>query len=255
MLLLLFTSCNAADNKNVPLADQLKKTQITVSAAASMQDALNEIANQFAEEHPEIDVVYNFGGSGALQQQIVHGAPVDVFISADKQKFIELVDEQLIKEDNAAHLAGNELVIVVNSAAGIKLNGLDDLANEDVMRIGIGTPETVPAGKYARESLEAAGLWNEIKGKMIPAKDVRQVLTYVETQSVDAGLVYNTDALMSDKVNIAVTAPSGTHEPIVYPAGLLESSKHKEQSRLFLQFLQGQKALKIFRKYGFKALD
>lgn len=120
--------------------------------------------------------------------------------------------------------------------------------------MSIGTPESVPAGKYAKELLEKMDIWNNIEEKVVYAKDVRQVLTYVETNNVDAGIVYKTDALISEKVNIVDTAEENTHDPIIYPLGVIKDTSHPEEAKLFYDYLQNEKSMDIFKEYGFKGL-
>ncbi|MCM3765109.1 molybdate ABC transporter substrate-binding protein [Neobacillus niacini] len=244
LLLLVITGCTKDEEKPA-----VEKVELTISAAASLQAALNEIKDDFEKEHPNIKINYNFGASGALQQQISQGAPVDLFFSATEDKFDQLVRDGLIDKDNSVDLVGNELVLVVpkGSAKGIKT--LADITKAD--KISLGTPESVPAGKYAKQTLENLKVWENIESKVIYAKDVRQVLTYVETGNVDAGFVYKTDALMSKKVEVVATAAENTHEPIIYPVGVIKETAHPKEAQLFFDYLQTEKSLKILKKYGF----
>ncbi|XJZ28995.1 molybdate ABC transporter substrate-binding protein [Bacillota bacterium Lsc_1132] len=229
-----------------------KKVELTVSAAASLQDALNDIKAAFAQEHPNVKINYNFGGSGALQQQISQGAPVDLFFSAAENQFDQLVQDGLIEKSKGAKLVGNELVLVVpkDSTKGIKT--FEDLTKAD--KIAVGTPESVPAGQYAKETLQRLNIWKTVEGKIVYAKDVRQVLTYVETDNVDAGIVYKTDALISPKVKIVAAANENTHAPIVYPVGVVKNSSYLKEAQSFYNYLHNEKSMKIFEKYGFKGL-
>lgn len=128
------------------------------------------------------------------------------------------------------------------------------MKEDKVKKLAIGTPESVPAGKYAKASLTHENLWNDLQNKIVFTKDVRQVLTYVETGNVDAGIVYKTDALISNKVKIAAAAPAISHEPIHYPAGVIKESKHKKEATSFYEYLQSKDAQSIFKKYGFTIL-
>lgn len=222
--------------------------ELTISAAASLQNALNDIKTEFENDYEDITISYNFGGSGSLQQQISQGAPADLFFSAAEDKFQVLVDEGLIEEGK--NLLGNDLVLIAAKEASSSVTNFEDLTA--YQSFSIGTPESVPAGKYAEEALVNLDLWENVKDKMVYAKDVRQVLTYVETGNVDAGIVYHTDALVSEKVEIIASAPEGTYDDIIYPAGIIESSKHQDEARLFYDFLQSEEAMNIFKKYGFK---
>ena len=256
LFLLVFTGCSANEQSKKHSVEKQatpeKNVELTISAAASLQDALTEITSNFNKEHGHLKINYNFGASGALQQQISQGAPVDLFFSAAEDKFDQLVTDGLIEKKNGIDLVGNELVLVVpkESTKGIKT--FEDLTKAD--KISIGTPESVPAGKYAKEVLGNLTIWNSVKGKIVYAKDVRQVLTYVETGNVDAGLVYKTDALTSTKVEIAATADKKTHTPIVYPVGIVKASSHPNEAMLFYEYLNSNEAMEVFKKYGFKGL-
>lgn len=257
-LMVLFLSLAGCSNSDLPEntgEDKQegaveKKVELTISAAASLQDALTEIVARFEKEHPDVLINFNFGASGSLQQQISQGAPADLFFSAAEDKFDKLVNDGLIDEKNGIDLVGNELVLVVPK--GSKIKSFHDLTEAD--KLSIGTPESVPAGKYAKESLEKMDIWNNIEEKVVYAKDVRQVLTYVETNNVDAGIVYKTDALISEKVNIVDTAEENTHDPIIYPLGVIKDTSHPEEAKLFYDYLQNEKSMDIFKEYGFKGL-
>ncbi|WP_192913055.1 molybdate ABC transporter substrate-binding protein [Bacillus mesophilum] len=227
------------------------ETELTVSAAASLQNVLNEIKTDFENDHTNITLTFNFGGSGSLQQQISQGAPADLFFSAAEDKFQTLVDEGLIGEGK--NLLGNDLVLIASKGVTSKVSSFEDLSAFETLSIG--TPESVPAGKYAKEALSNLNIWENVTDKIVYAKDVRQVLTYVETGNVDAGIVYNTDALVSENVEIIDSAPKGTHEDIIYPVGILKESDHQEEAKLFYDYLQSEKAMAIFKKYGFKGLN
>ncbi|MFJ7746829.1 molybdate ABC transporter substrate-binding protein [Peribacillus sp. NPDC097295] len=254
MLLVVIGAGCSSDEKNADTKKQeaTEKVDLTISAAASLQDALNDIKTSFEKETPDVNVNFNFGASGALQQQISKGAPVDLFFSAAEDKFDTLVDEGLIDEKQGTDLVGNDLVLVVSKESDKKINTLDDITK--AKKISIGTPESVPAGQYALQTLENSGLWKEVEENVIYAKDVRQVLTYVETENVDAGMVYKTDALTSSKVDIVTTAGDDLHDPIIYPAGVIKDSSHPKEAQLFYDYLQTEEAMKIFKKYGFTDL-
>ncbi|WP_413377465.1 molybdate ABC transporter substrate-binding protein [Alkalihalobacillus sp. 1P02AB] len=242
----LFACSNTTEEVEKPTVE------LTISAAASLNDALNEVQEIFEEEYSHIDLLFNFGSSGTLQQQIQQGAPADLFFSAAEDKFDELVDEGLIDEENGIDLVGNEIVLVTPSEFPNDIQTFTDLETADT--ISIGTPESVPAGQYAKEMLENIDVWNSIEEKVVYAKDVRQVLTYVETGNVEAGIVYHTDALISDKVNILEKAEEGTHAPIIYPVGVLNNSANLEEALIFYEYLQSEKALEILESYGFSNL-
>jgi len=257
ILVLLFgcSNENSASNraKQTDLASK-QKVELVISAAASLQDALSEIEKNYEKTHTNVDLKFNFGASGALKQQIEQGAPVDLFFSAAEDKFDELVNEGKIDQKQGVDLVGNELVLIVPKDTKKSIKDFSDLpAQAD--KIALGTPGAVPAGTYAKQTLEKLGLWNQIsdKDKVVPAKDVRQVLSYVETGNVDAGFVYKTDALVSDKIKVVATADPSTHDPIIYPVGVVKDTKHLEEAEEFYQYLQSKASLKVLEQYGFVA--
>ncbi|MGU3441808.1 molybdate ABC transporter substrate-binding protein [Bacillus cereus] len=252
-LLIFSVACTSGEKHTKSAAKEDKTVELTISAAASLQDALKEIEKQYKEKEPNIKLSFNFGASGALQQQIEQGAPADLFFSAAEDKFQTLVKKGFISEKEGKNLLGNELVLVIPKDSS--LTKFQDLKDEKIKKIALGTPESVPAGKYAKASLTHENLWNDVQNKVVFTKDVRQVLTYVETGNVDAGIVYKTDALISDKVKIGETAAATSHEPIHYPLGVIKESKHKKEATSFYEYLQSKDAQSIFKKYGFTVLS
>lgn len=253
MMLLVFLSIvvTACGNTGEPAgSDETGDVEgtFTVSAAASLTDALNDIADLFNEEFPEVQIDYNFGGSGALQQQISQGAPADLFFSASESDFQTVVDEGFIDEENAVDLLGNELVLIVPRGTD-NITSFDDLYNAD--RIAVGTPDSVPAGEYSVEAYESMGIYDELESRFVYAEDVRAVLNYVETENVDAGTVYRTDAETSDSVEIVDTAAEDMHDAIIYPVGLLNETESPEAAEAFYRFIQSEDALGVFEDYGF----
>lgn len=224
--------------------------EITVSAAISLKDALDEISRLYTSEHPGAEVHFNLGGSGTLQRQIEQGAPVDIFISASPKEMDSLQSQGLLAPGTRRELVKNSVVLIVPvSSAGV--SSFQDLTKPAVKTIAVGGSQTVPAGKYAQEVLTHLGIYEQLKPKLVLAKDVRQVLTYVETGNADAGIVYATDAKISKKVMVAATASEDSHSPVVYPAALVKSSKNPAGAKMFLEFLGGEKAREVFQKYGF----
>ena len=257
-LLFLF-AVGAAGNFTLGAAPQ-RSESITVSAAISLKDALDELGPIFqVQQHRKnggngTAVTYNYGGSGTLARQIEQGAPVDVFFSAAEKQMDELEAQNLIVADTRHDLVGNALVLIapVQSTA---LHNFQDLTGSVVKTIALGETSTVPAGMYARQTLEHLGLFAALEKKVVYAKDVRAVLTYVETGNADAGLVYQTDANTSPKVRVVAIAPADSHDPILYPAAVLRDSKNKPAARAFVDFLQGPDARAVFQKYGFTSSE
>jgi molybdate transport system substrate-binding protein len=227
---------------------------ITVSAAISLKDALDEVEPAYERSHPGAAIEFNYGSSGTLQHQIEQGAPVDIFFSAAERQMDKLESEGLIAAKTRRNVIANALVLIAPAgSSGVK--DFQDLARPDVKVVALGELETVPAGMYAQETLDFLGLLPAVRKKAVYGKDVRQVLTYVETANADAGLVYVTDAHNSSKVRIVATAPENSHEPILYPVAVLKGSKQPAAAEAFLEFLTGLEARAIFVKYGFKPLE
>ena len=242
----------SSQGESQPAAEGKEQVEITVSAAASLKDVMDVIQRTYQDEHPEVHLKFNFGGSGSLQQQISQGAPVDLFFSAAEDKFDKLVEDGIIAKEDGVDLLGNELVLIVPKGKSA-VASFADLAKPEIGKLSIGTPESVPAGKYAKESLEKMDVWKDVESKVVYAKDVRQVLSYVETGNVDAGIVYKTDANGSEQADIVAAADPTTHTPIVYPVGVIKESEHYEAAKEFYRYLQSEAALKVFEEYGFTA--
>jgi len=224
--------------------------QLTVSAAASLTDAFREIGRKFEATKSGVTVRYNFAASGVLIQQIAQGAPVDVFASADQETMARGVDQKLIDPDTRRDFAANVLVLVAPAQGGPELKTLADLGRPDVKRVAIGKPETVPVGRYAKQSLEASKLWNSLHPKFVQADSVRQVLDYVARGEVEAGFVYRSDAaIMADKVRIALTA--GGHAPVTYPVAVVSDSRQKALAKEFAEYLRSPAAQDVLARFGF----
>ena len=231
-------------------AAAIETARLTLSVAASLQDAVQAV--QAIDRAPVADMVMvnNFGASGSLSQQIMQGAPVDMFLSASPDWMDVLDKEGLLAEGSRKDLLRNSLVLVVPQDSDL-VTGFENLEAKQVKRIAMGEPEGVPAGKYAKECLEKRALFEALRSKLVYGKDVRQVLSYVETGSVEAGLVYQTDALASEKVRVVATVPEADHSPILYPVAVVKSSGRVALSRAFLDFLSTEAAMAVFRERGF----
>lgn len=228
------------------------RTELVVSSAASLSDAMTALSAAYHEAHPDVLVRNNFGGSGTLEQQIRHGAGVDVFLSAADEQMDELERAGLIEPATRRELLRNALVLAVPTANPAEVSSFADLAAERVGRVAMGAPASVPAGAYAEATLQALGLWSAVKPKAVLTSDVRQALAYVERGEADAALVYRTDAMRSSRVRVVTTAPPSTHRPIVYPAAVVADSRHPEAARAYLRYLSSPAAAAVFRRYGFE---
>ena len=249
---LLVAGCGGASQPPAPkAADAPKPVELNISAAVSMKDALAEIQTNYQKKAPHVKLVYNLGASGSLQKQIEQGAPADIFISAAPKQMNELEAKNLVIKATRKNLLENKLVLIAPKDSTLSISKLEDLQNDAVKQISIGETKVVPAGQYAEQALKNLGVWEKIQSKIVFAKDVRTVLTYVDTGNVDAGLVYKTDAAVSKKVKILATAPDGSHAPIIYPAAVLTGTKNQKAAEEFLSYLGGPEGKPVFEKHGF----
>lgn len=224
---------------------------LTISAAASLTDVMEEIKKLY-EKNSVHRLVMNYGSSGALQQQIEQGAPADVFISAAQRQMNELEEKELIFSESRIDLLENAVVLIAPvSGRSNELTDFHSLTAASIGILAIGEPESVPAGRYAKEVLNSLGIWDTVEGKLVLAKDVRQVLTYVETGNADAGIVYMTDATSSNQVVVITAAPGRSHTPVTYPAAIILSTSAHEAAADFMTFLQSAAAKELFEISGF----
>ncbi|MEF2966909.1 molybdate ABC transporter substrate-binding protein [Paenibacillus sp. M1] len=235
--------------------DPQSQVELTISAAASLKDSLEEITAAYEKEHENVKLTMNFGASGTLQKQIEQGAPADLFLSAGQKQMTALIDGNFVTADSKIDLLRNRLVLIVPSDAATVPESMDALKDAGFAQIAVGEPEVVPAGTYTKESLENEQLWDVLQPKMVLAKDVTQVLTYVESGNADAGFVYESDAKLSDKVKTALVVDEASHSPIIYPAGIVAATKHSDETAEFLQYLQTAEARDVFVNHGFTVTE
>lgn len=247
------TSCAISNvyTSNTPESSKGEKpVELTISAAASLKDAMGEIKAAYEKENSEVTITYNFGSSGSLQKQIEQGAAVDVFLSAATKQMDALKDKGLIIEDTRKDFLENKIVLIVPvGSSGV--TDFKDLLTDKVKKIGLGEPKSVPVGQYGEEVLKKLGIIDSVNSKIVYAKDVKEVLAWVETGNADAGIVYETDAKVSDKVRLVVRASEGSHKPVYYPAAVIRESKNHDAAKDFVNFLYSSEAKPIFEKYGF----
>ncbi|MBD2305738.1 molybdate ABC transporter substrate-binding protein [Chroococcidiopsis sp. FACHB-1243] len=232
-----------------PVVAQANAT-LLVSAAASLQDALKEIQPFFQQAQPQLKVNYNFGASGALQQQIEQGAPADIFFSAATKQMNALQDKNLILPDSRRNLLTNRLVLIVPRRSDLNINNFEQLTDNKIKRIAVGEFRSVPVGQYAEELFKKLDILEQVKSKLVFGNNVRNVLSAVESSNADAGIVYTTDA-KSDKVRVVATASEELHSPIVYPIAVIGNSKNPDAAKEYIQFLTDKQARFIFEKDGF----
>ncbi len=227
---------------------------LTIYAAGSLTNVLEEVKGVYETENPHISITYNFGATGSLAQQILQGAPSDVFLSASKKWMDELENQGQLRTESRRDLLQNELVLIVLKDRA-DVSGFEDLANANVMKVAMGEPESVPVGQYAKEALTSLQIFTAIEPKLVLGKNVQQLLSYVETGNAEAGLVFATDAKSSEQVRVVATAPPETHSPIVYPVAVVQDSTEAEAAQAFVDFLSSEQAIAIFEAYGFTMVE
>ncbi|MEJ7617765.1 MAG: molybdate ABC transporter substrate-binding protein [Pyrinomonadaceae bacterium] len=253
--ILLAVCCFGCRQRSPPPAGgaALDSQELIVSAAVSLRNAFDEIG-KLHQQRTKTKVIYNFGASGALQQQLEAGAPADVFASAASRQMNELTEKGLIVPESRRNFARNTLALITPADSTLGINSFAALGDARVGRIAIGNPKTVPAGEYARQLLANSKLSLRLEGRLIYGEDVRQVLDYVARGEVDAGIVYASDAqTIKDRVSIVARAEENLHEPILYPIGVLKDSRRQAAGRTFLELVMSAEGQSVLRRNGFEA--
>ncbi|QBQ64419.1 molybdate ABC transporter substrate-binding protein [Actinobacillus indolicus] len=224
---------------------------ITVFAAASMTNVLQQIGDEYKKAHPEDTLTFSFAGSSTLAKQIEQDAPADLFISAD-QKWVDYVAEKLPnKAKNITTLAQNELVLIAPADSKIKVASIKEINFKNTIGdsyLAVGD-DNVPVGRYAKKALEYLGVWGDVENRLSKAKDVRAVLSYIERGELPLGIVYSTDAKVSDKVKVVAVFPQESYGKVVYPVATLSD---KTEAKRFLDYLLSPTAKEALEKAGFK---
>ena len=228
----------------------VQAADITVSAAASLKDAFQEIAQNYEKLYPQDKIKLNTAASGVLLQQLSQGAPVDVLATADQETMDKAMKKQLINSITRQNFVRNALVLVTPKNSPNHLTKLADLQQVGVKKIAIGKPESVPAGKYAQGALQQANLFNSLKNKYVYTQNVRQALDYVFRGEVDAGFVYRTDAQLKQfALNIVAEVP--TNPPVIYPIAVTKNSHDATAAKRFEDYVLSVQGQMVLRRFGF----
>ncbi|MBM6874336.1 molybdate ABC transporter substrate-binding protein [Fusobacterium mortiferum] len=223
------------------------KEEITVSAAASLKEVMGELTGKFQNENKDIKINLNLGGSGALKNQIVAGAPVDLVFFASQKDLKDLDNKGFIDKEYQKDILKNRLVVAGRS----NIDSLDKLVGSS---IAIGIPESVPAGKYSKEAFINYGIWDKVQKDIVYAKDVRSAAQYVDLYEVDYSLIYKTDARVLKNSEIVYTVPENLHTPIIYSYGVIKDRANENVVKLY-NYLNSETAKKLYKKYGFEMAD
>ncbi|RDX01236.1 molybdate ABC transporter substrate-binding protein [Listeria kieliensis] len=245
-LLAILTACGNTANSS----KKEEKIDLHISAAASLKDAIDEIKPLYEKKYPSTKLTFDFAGSGQIRERVTSGAPIDGVLFASESDIDKLV--QAKKATSKAEFAQNTLVLIEPTSSKSKKSA--DLAEKlkAYQKFALGDPESVPAGKYGKETLEKLNLYDGMKDQLVLASDVRQVLSYVAAGNADAGFVYETDALISKKVSVVQSIPDDLHAPIGYYSGIVTDTEHKKNVESFMKFMRSEEAQKVLKQYGFK---
>lgn len=221
--------------------------EVRLSVAASMTDAVKELVATYEQKAKDVKVLPNFASSGALAKQIAQGAPADLYISANPKWMNYLVEKKMIPAEGVQTFAYNSLVLV--GKKGLAVAKFEDILK--LQRIAIGSPKSVPAGQYAQQALQAAGLYGKVQPNLILAKDVRQALMYADRGETDGAFVYKTDALLAQNAVILLEVPQSLYNEVTYPIAVTAEGLKKPEATAFLDYLKTGEAATILKKYGF----
>ncbi|BEU87510.1 molybdate ABC transporter substrate-binding protein [Selenomonas sp. TAMA-11512] len=248
----VIAGCGSSKQAAEPKKDAPPVT-LHVAAAASLTDAMKELAENYKKEHPNTTLEFQFGSSGALQKSIQEGGEADLFFSAAQKQMNALEEAGELLEGTRKDLLVNEVVLIMPKDGKKTLTGYEDLAKPEIEKVAVGD-KGVPVGQYTEEIFKKLNLTDAVMPKATLASDVRQVLTYVEQGEVDAGIVYATDAVAPNFKNIKIVAkaPEGSHKPVIYPGAVLKASKNADEAKAFLAFVSSPESAKVFEKYGFE---
>lgn len=244
----VLSGCRSKDKET----SKKETTTLTISAAASLTDVTKDIAKKYKEKEPNVKLNFSYGSSGALQTQIEEGAEVDIFMSAAQKQMDALSKKNLVNKNSRVELLENKLVLIVPKDSKTSIKSFEDLAKSSVKKVALGEPKSVPVGQYSEGVFQKLGILDKMKKKANYGSDVRQVLTWVESGEVDCGVVYMTDAKISDKVTVVCEAPEKAADPVIYPVAVLKDSKYKDESQKFVDYLKTDEILKLFESYGFQ---
>ncbi|QHE51301.1 molybdate ABC transporter substrate-binding protein [Pontibacillus sp. HMF3514] len=245
LFVILLTSCNQRDPSS-------QQASLRISAASSLTTVMKEIKKQYEKKHPDQEITIQYASSGTLAHQLIQGAPSDIYISASEYWMDKVVQEGLIQQEDVFPLLKNRLILATHQGKEIKIS---QLTNESIDQFAMGDPESVPAGAYAKQALEHAKVWETVKDKAVYGKNVRQVASYIQSQNVKAGFVYQSDVQALTNVQKSQVIPEEYHETITYPMGIINESKKDSSIKGFIKYLKGSEAKKVFQSYGFVPIE
>ena len=227
--------------------------ELLVSAASSLTEVMKKMEEEFHQIEPDIKLSFNYGSSSKLRSQIEQGAPADLFLSASEKDMELLETQQLVEAESIVPFAENRLVLASLEEFPETVDFTEAVMNAEEA-IAVGEPDSVPVGEYSRQALESQELWKPLEGHLIYAKDARQVVTYIESGNAGLGIVYSSDAVISQEIKGILEVPGQTN-PVVYPGAIVAASEKQQAASIFLDFVTGPKGQAILEQYGFLPAD
>ena len=224
--------------------------KVVIFAAASLTNAIDEIAENY-EKESKIKIQTSFASSSTLAKQIENGAPADIFVSADTKWMNYLNEKNALKENTTTNLLNNTLVLIAPKSKIFKVDMIPSFNFDGAFngKLCMGETESVPVGIYGKQALKSLNWWDKVKSRVVGSQDVRAALVLVERGECEAGIVYETDAKVSEKVQVVATFPEDSHEAIIYPLSL--TNRARSEASDFYNYLKSEQAKAVFIKYGF----
>ncbi|API92199.1 molybdate ABC transporter substrate-binding protein [Virgibacillus pantothenticus] len=250
--IVLLSGCSMSDEEQL-FEKPAEQNKILVAADSSLTDVLPELISRFEEQQPTISVDIIFASSGQLAGNIQQGAPVDLFLSANKEWTDTLEKEGLIVKKSQESFAHNRLVLISHPTNKLQLSNLKDLQQKSFEKLVLGDPVNVTAGDYAQKAFQSSeiNLWDKLKNKTIDVKDIADIINHVNEHKRALGVVYASDAYENEQVNIVHEIDKTLHPPIIYETGITSYSTNHHDAKVLTDFLSSKQAAKTFKEYGF----
>jgi molybdate transport system substrate-binding protein len=240
------------------IAGTVHAQTLTIYAAASLTNAVTALAERYQASHPTVQIQTSFASSATLAKHIAAGAPADVFISADQAWMDELTKQNRIVTNSRTQLLVNRLVLISpnSNPLHLSMNKSSKLSQRMTGRLCMGNPDSVPAGRYGKQALQWMGWYQGVQSRIVPTEDVRSALAFVERGDCQAGIVYQTDALISDKVKTVGVFPIGSHDPIIYPIAAIRSADDSSAKAALqlIRYAQDPAQQSLWTRFGFAQL-
>lgn len=236
------------------ISSNVQAENVRIYAAASLTNVIQDLAKLYQSKHPQVKIISVFGASSSLAKQIEAGAPSDIYFSADSDWMKYLEQKQKVQSQTVQNILDNDLVLISseNSIHSMPMTQHSAFIKKFSGRLCTGQMQSVPVGKYAKQSLQYMNWLNSLSKNIVETDDVRAALNFVERQGCQLGIVYKTDAKLSKKVKIVGTFPSQSHNAIVYPIALTLSGAQQREAIAFYQFIKtSPESKQIYQKYGF----